>query len=202
MQTNVKKPKRIDQIAKWPVLAFLMLMSGFSVPGHCLDRNPSDGGMVAKARAIWLSTGNLNTARVNHTATLLPNGKVLVVGGSTNDGNRLDSAELYDPATGTWAVTDRLNASRAGHTATLVPNGQVPVVGGAQTFSTLDTAELYDPATGTWTRTNPPAANRFDHTATLLQTGKVLIAGGASQGFAIGAELYDPPRRHGATPAI
>ena len=63
-----------------------------------------------------------------HTATLLPNGKVLVAGG--RNGGYLASAELYDPATGTW-TNDRLAQHRAHwHTATLLPNGKVLVAGG------------------------------------------------------------------------
>src|ERR1700676_2721392 len=60
-------------------------------------------------------TGSLGTARYQHTATLLPNGKVLVAGG--NNGGALTSAELYDPASGTWAATGNLGAARYQHTA-------------------------------------------------------------------------------------
>src|SRR5262245_57046630 len=80
------------------------------------------------ATGTWRSAGRLNSIRFGHTATLLPNGKVLLAGGA----NRffpppisvLNSAELYDPATGTWSSTDKLNMGRYGHTATLLPNGK------------------------------------------------------------------------------
>ncbi len=140
----------------------------------------------------WVPTGNLNVARINHTATLLANGKVLVAGGSDSGGNALESAELYDPNTGTWSVTGHSNAGHAGHTATLLPDGRVLVVGGVNLQDPLDFAELYDPGTGTWSRTGSPLAGRFDHTATLLHDGKVLVAGGASAGFVTTAALYDP----------
>jgi Kelch motif protein len=99
-------------------------------------------------------TGSLNTGRYSHTATLLPNGKVLVAGGSNFGGQSLASAELYDPATGTWSATDSLRA-RAGHKAALLQNGKVLVVGGYDTSTEtfLATADLYDPATGTWSAT-------------------------------------------------
>src|SRR5207249_4277027 len=71
------------------------------------------------------TTGSLATARDNHTATLLSNGKVLVAGGF--NGGSLASAELYDPATGTWTATGSLSAARKSHTATLLPNGKVLV---------------------------------------------------------------------------
>ena len=64
----------------------------------------------------------------DHTATLLPIGKVLVAGGS--NGSDLSSAELYDPASGTWTATGSLGTARSFHTATLLPNGKVLVAGG------------------------------------------------------------------------
>src|SRR5439155_10886845 len=73
----------------------------------------------------WTATGNLNTARFLHTATLLPNGKVLVAGGAASSGIPSASAELYDPASGTWTATGNLNTAQMQHTATLLPNGKV-----------------------------------------------------------------------------
>ena len=84
---------------------------------------------VASAAGNWLPTGPLITARVNHTATLLPSGRVLVVGGVGSGGTTLSSAELYDAPTGTWIVdgTGSLATPRSLHTATLLPNGKVLV---------------------------------------------------------------------------
>jgi len=145
------------------------------------------------ATGSWSATGSLATARVGHTATLLPNGKVLVAGGRTSlftlDGP-LASAELYDPATGSWSATGSLATARSGHTATLLPNGKVLVVG-----SYITSAELYDPATGRWRATGSLATARDGHTATLLANGNVLVAGGGDgSGFdyITSAELYDP----------
>src|SRR6266481_450576 len=78
----------------------------------------------------WTLTGSLNTARYHHTATLLPNGMVLVAGGVGTNPNISASAELYDPASGTWTATGSLNTARALHTATLLPSGMVLVTGG------------------------------------------------------------------------
>ena len=66
---------------------------------------------------------------LSHTATLLPNGKVLVAGGYLEAAS-LASAELYDPATGTWSATGSLATGARNHTATLLPNGKVLVAGG------------------------------------------------------------------------
>src|SRR5882672_3352448 len=152
---------------------------------------------LASAQAVaasWSYTGNLNRGRVNHTATLLSNGKVLVAGGYWN--GVLNSAEVYDPATGTWSSTGNLNTAREGHTATLLPNGKVLVAGANNTDSGnnnrgLNSAELYDPATGTWTSTGNLNAARRNHTATLLPNGKVLVAGGDTL-LGHSTELYDP----------
>src|SRR5450432_1708322 len=122
-------------------------------------------------------TGSLATARVSHTATALPNGKVLVAGGAGINFGTLASAELYDPASGTWTTTGSLASARAGQTATLLPNGKVLVAAGFGGPS-LASAELYDPASGTWTATGGLAIARYNHTATLLPNGKVLVAGG------------------------
>ena len=142
----------------------------------------------------WSYTGSLNTARSGCTATLLPNGKVLVTGGANEDGV-LASAELYDPSTGTWSLTGNLNTPRVGHSATLLQNGKVLVAGGyaknscCQEGAITHTAEIYDPGTGGWSQTGNLNIPRSSHTATLLSNGKVLVAGGVAPAT---AELYDP----------
>jgi len=140
----------------------------------------------------FVSVSPMNRERNFHTATLLPNGKVLVAGGSANS-NVLSSAELYDPATEMWTLTGALHTGRSSHTATSLANGNVLVAGGAD-----NSAELYDPATETWTVTGSLRTGRTGHTATLLTDGRVLVAGGtcisngAVCGFLTSAELYDP----------
>ncbi len=136
---------------------------------------------------------NMIVGRMNHTATLLPDGRVLAVGGKDDNGIEIASTELFDPATGTWALTGSLNAGRYSHTATLLPNGKVLVVGGTGVGGgSLASAELYDPVTGLWTLANPMADARANHTASLLAHGKVLVAGGWSLGWIGTAELYNP----------
>src|SRR5678815_804943 len=80
--------------------------------------------------APWVNTGPLNLARNSHTATLLPNGQVLVAGGILNTGGTTNSVELYDPATGSCKLTGPMILPRRNHTATLLLNGKVLVTGG------------------------------------------------------------------------
>ena len=139
-----------------------------------------------------------------HTATLLPNGKVLLAGGFVNSvwdysGSTSDNGTtLYDSATGVFSGTGNMTANRGGHTATLLANGKVLIAGGADqnpTGTGLASAELYDPSTGTFTQTESMAAGRFLHTATQLQNGRVLIVGGALTSASdpvATAEVYDP----------
>jgi WD40 repeat protein len=146
------------------------------------------------------ATGDMGTEREAHTATLLPDGKVLITGGFNLSGV-LATAELFDPTTGAFTPTGAMTTSRFAHTATLLDhgpaatNGKVLITGGtqsgdiAESLFDLATAELYDPATGTFTATGAMSQVRSEHTATLLSNGKVLIAGGTADNV---AELYDP----------
>ena len=120
------------------------------------------------ASGTWSATGSLAAARGQHTATLLPNGKVLVAAGS--GGGYLASAELYDPASGTWTPTGSLAAARVNQSATLLRNGQVLVVGGDTGFQ-LTSAELYvgPPA--------PPSLLNISTRMRVLTGDKVLIGG-------------------------
>jgi hypothetical protein len=136
----------------------------------------------------------MTSARSEHTATLLSNGKVLLAGGVSSSGF-LATAELYDPSTNAFTATVGVMASpRHRHTATLLNNGTVLLVGGENASSNLSSAELYDPATDTFTAIpGGMTVARSLPTATLLNDGKVLIAGGHN-GISVnsGAELYDP----------
>jgi hypothetical protein len=138
-------------------------------------------------------TGRMNTARTEQVATLLLDGKVLVVGGLDANGNALATAEIFNPNTGIFTSTDGMKSPRVGHTATLLPGGMVLVAGGQDaTGKILASAEIFDPATGKWSSASDMIYSRTLHTATLLNTGKVLVAGGNSiLGEQDTAELFD-----------
>jgi Galactose oxidase, central domain len=158
-----------------------------TLPAFCI-RQPCCPGMVLVAGGLdntfnatasaelydpvsgsWTATGSPNTARYEHTATLLANGKVLVAGGSDSSGNASTSADLYDPATGTWTATGSLNTERTEHTATLLPNWMVLVAAGAGSSQSASTsAELYDPISG---------PGRSQVTLTRRVTGLTIISG-------------------------
>jgi WD40 repeat protein len=151
--------------------------------------------LAAKSGAVT-ATGKLNVRRFSQTATLLPNGKVLVTGGMEANGRYDSSAELYDPRTGSFTSIASMSSARACHTATLLPNGKVLIAGGADgSGQNLASAELYDPATGTFHRTGDLSGPRCGAAVILLKSGKVLVAGGdglhEDERLAT-AELYDP----------
>jgi N-acetylneuraminic acid mutarotase len=134
----------------------------------------------------WSITSNMTISRYRHTATLLNDGRVLVVGGAT--------AEIYDPASSTWSATGSPSASRSGHTATLLDDGRVLVTGGFNAGISQSSSEIFDPATNTWTAAGNMTVSRGEHTATLLNDGRVLVVGGKDGGsvFFASAEIFNP----------
>ena len=143
-------------------------------------------------------TATMTTAREGHSATLLPNGKVLLAGGLFSSvAASVNTAEAYDPVTQTFiALTTTMTSARSNHQATLLPNENVLITGGQLDIggNGLNTAEVYDSVTGAFTALPATMSTpRGGHSATLLPSGKVLLAGGFSNGSALNtAELYDP----------
>lgn len=117
---------------------------------------------------------SMATAHVYHSATLLNDGKVLVIGGRASAGsmNGSTAVEVYDPTADTWTTKTSLGAGKAYHTATLLANGKVFIAGGASNFTEQNTTAVYDPTLNTWTAGPNLAAARMYHTATLMDNGK------------------------------
>lgn len=175
---------------------------------HVIATSQADPAKSATAAATvvltsagqFAPTGSMASARVYHTATLLPDGRVLVTGGLTEDRSgtlsTLSSAELFDPVTGTFSPTGAMNHPRVSHTATLLEDDTVLIAGGDGGNGLVLAAEIYNPASGTFSLTGDLLVARSSHTATKLANGTVLIAGGYSgddfQPALDTAEIYDP----------
>ena len=172
--------------------------------------NPAPGGgassamtftIIATAAGGFSPAGNMRVPRQDHTATLLPNGQVLVAGGvSLICCDPVSTSELFDPKTNQFHDTGPMSTARYAHTATLLLDGRVLLAGGLAPpgpnipVQALLSAELYDPATGTFTPTGSMVDARSGHTATLLSDGKVLVTGGRDENLNVWqwAEIYDP----------
>jgi hypothetical protein len=141
------------------------------------------------AATVHAQTIPLAPKRLGHAETLLRSGQVLITGGQ-NENATLDSALLYDPATGSFAATGALITAREEHTSTLLPDGTVLIAGGEKDKVALQTAEIYDPASGRFTEVRRGmTAPRTKHTATSLRNGQVLLVSSGT------AETYDPVRK-------
>lgn len=146
--------------------------------------------------------GSLNQARAYETATVLPSGQVLVVGGQNSNGSAISTSELYTPSSGTFSFTASLQHGRSNHTATYLPSiNKVLITGGWDSnHNSLSTAELYDVNTGTFSGTGSMGQARAFHSATLIKRGIqggpigfVLIAGGQIGSTETSStELYNP----------
>jgi hypothetical protein len=165
------------------------------------DQDPTGTGLASAelydpSTGTFTQTGSMAVGRFLHTATLLQNGKVLIVGGAlTSSSEPVATAEVYDPDSGIFTITGAMATAREQHTATLLADGRVLIVGGTTSPGTGDlqgtaSVEVYDPSTGSFSVTGSMAEARTLHTATLLTSGQVLVAGGGDENST--AEVYDP----------
>ena len=127
---------------------------------------------------MWWANGTLHTPRRYHTATLLPDGRVLLAGGDA--GNADVKEELFDPTTSTWNITDSMTYGRSSHVATLLPDGRVLVAAGG-----AGVAELFDPGMHD---TNGVQPQIFSITSS-VNLGSSLVLTGAQFGCTSGVPL-------------
>jgi WD40 repeat protein len=132
----------------------------------------------AAATGSITPAGEMLQPRSGHTATLLPDGRVLIAGGMRRNQDFYRSAELYDPATGKFQVTGEMSIGRVGQVAVLLSTGKVLIAGGWVGQGGTDSAELYDPSSGKFTTISKMTVPRGRPSATVLPSGHVLIAGG------------------------
>lgn len=177
--------------------ATVLVVGGMETNAGGLGLPSNQAELYRMGSHTFVATGSMAQPRSMHTATLLRDGRVLVVGGADfSDGfNNLATAEIYDPLTGKFTGTGSMAQGRADHTATLLADGRVLITGGFGGGTLpLASAEIYDPATGKFTPTGSLTVARMNHTATLLAGGTVLITGGADSmsNVVSSAEIYDP----------
>src|ERR1044071_441575 len=135
-----------------------------------------------------VGTAQLNIERRGHTATLLDDGKVLIVGGDNQSG-MISQAEIFDPTSPSISLSAASIVARTDHTATKLSDGRVIVIGGQGQNGSLTSSEIYDPIAASFTSGPSLTTPRSGHTSTILSDGKILIAGGDTTGS---AELYNP----------
>lgn len=178
----------------WPkhTISVLVLLSACAAAYSALPSRAPTSHLTA--------TAAMHARRADHTATLLPDGRVLIAGGMVENGVFLDSAELFDPAKQTFIPLPNMRSRRVGHSATLLPNGKVLIAGGlaGRSFEggpgIVASTEIFDPATGQFSAGPSMSTPRTGHAAVLLSNNKVLIAGGADtdERMLASAEIYDP----------
>src|SRR5262249_8598628 len=156
----------------------VMTVGGLDGNGAAMDSSE----LYDPFKQSWTNVqSKLAQARAYHSATLLPNGSLIVIGGfRAAAGAGVKTAESYDPTSANlrqWVTTGDFQNERGAHTATLLPSARVLIVGGAADGGAsvpLSSVELHDPAAGQWSLEKPMSRARVDHTATLLPNGKVL----------------------------
>lgn len=197
-QEAPRPPRRASTVV--PAVAAMAAMVVIAIGVVWLRAAPHPS--AAMAQGSWSKAPSMLEGRGAQTATLLPNGNVLVVGGS-QIWRAVASAALFVPSTNSWRPAGSMSTPRMGQTATLLNNGDVLVAGGSDadlaTIDAVSSSELYDPKTNSWSPAASMHVARAFHTATLLPDGRVAIIGGVEQinqryVALADVELYDPTR--------
>ena len=142
---------------------------------------------------------SMSAQRAAHSATLLRDGTVLLIGGCSSNSCEGYGAtsERFDPKTGRFTPSGTMAVGRSSHTAVPLPDGRVLVTGGWTRNGVTASAEVYDPATGRFSPAGQMTTPRSDHAAVMLPNNRILFIGGeqATQEGLASVEFYDPRDR-------
>jgi hypothetical protein len=175
------------------IFFIFVLMLGFGekeIKPEITSGNNLSNAAYDSPNGLIVPIGKMKTARAAHTATVLKNGNVLIVGGFA--GSTLSSAEIYDPVSKRFKYVGQMSVARAGHSATLLPNDKVLIAGGYN-GSYLSSTEIFDPQTQSFSNGPEMTTARSGHAARGLNNGKILFTGGVGVGWSFlqSAELYN-----------
>ena len=149
------------------------------------------------ANSWTLLNSTMLDARSGHTASLLPDGRVLLAGGQ-NSGGAISSLEIFDPASGNFSGAGVMTSARMKHAAASLQDGRVLIVGGFDGTSPLASSDILDPSAGTSSAGPILTVARYSHSATTLMNGQVAVIGGAGSDGNGGItdlasiEIFDP----------
>ncbi|MFI5267368.1 MAG: Kelch repeat-containing protein, partial [Chloroflexota bacterium] len=171
----------------------LVLLSGGLANDESATNFPLPAEVFHPDSGQWTLTNPMHGGRINHQATLLPSGKVLVTGGDDQQ-NALASAEIFDPRTQAWTPAASMLHARSGHVAALI-GGQVFVAGGTDGGAVLNSAELYDPVSNGWSPLPAmPTARGFSSLVTLPDSSLLVLGGEVGMNPVPHVEQYSPGR--------
>jgi large repetitive protein len=175
--------------------AIMALFGGFLLASLARPQVEDFGAAAASSGpGVFSPAGSLERARSHHTATPLPDGRVLVIGGFDPISSEIagvPTAEIWDSATSSFGPAGRLTTPRDGHAATLLPDGGVLVIGGWG--NNVTSVEAWDPETESFSPAGSLAGPRLSATGTLLPDGRILVVGGLDPAVpSNSAELWDP----------
>ena len=176
----------------------MLIVGGYSLPQQWL----SDAEVYDPVADTWMVVSPPHKHGVEHTATVMNDGRVLVVGGCIGDSLNTDRVDIFNPQTNAWTEALPLPSDRCSHTARQLNDGRVLVAGGSGSVDNDllgGDALLYNPQTNTWTATGPMVTMRRAAQAVRLSDGRVLVTGGldtenpSAPAFSQrSTEVYDP----------
>jgi N-acetylneuraminic acid mutarotase len=190
------QPNDVDGHANTLLNDGRVLTSGGAITVAGLVVNTDALSIYDPQKQTHAGAGVMSAARTAHTATILNDGRVLMLGGQDANGTVQASTEIFDPATGVSTATAPMSTPRSQHTATLLNDGRVFVAGGVSMLdvtnpigsvaSALGTTQIYNPATNTWSAGPNLPKPRLWHAATKLNDGRVLLTAGVEVTLILG----------------